>query len=81
MKSADDENEKQKEKYAKENHSEIERRRRSKMNDFIEQLANLIPSCNHPTNRPDKLSILKFAATHCEKMTGARNHEVGHFID
>lgn len=52
--------------FAKENHSEIERRRRSKMNQFIDQLANLIPDCNNPSNKPDKLSILKFAATHCE---------------
>ena len=36
------------------------------MNQFIDQLANLIPDCNNPSNKPDKLSILKFAATHCE---------------
>lgn len=46
------------------------------MNQFIDQLANLIPDCNNPSNKPDKLSILKFAATHCEskKQEGARNH-------
>jgi len=51
--------------FAKENHSEIERRRRTKMTTFINELADLIPSCNQQT-KPDKLSILRYAADHCQ---------------
>jgi len=67
-----DPNEREKERFAKENHSEIERRRRNKMTTFINELADLIPSCNQ--QKPDKLSILRFAAAHCKGMNGARNH-------
>ena len=35
-----------KERLAKENHSDIERRRRNKMTQFINELAELIPACN-----------------------------------
>lgn len=68
-----DNSEKEKERFAKENHSEIERRRRTKMTTFINELADLIPSCNQQ-NKPDKLSILRYAANHCKNIEGARNH-------
>ena len=34
------------------------------MTTFINELADLIPSCNQ--QKPDKLSILRFAAAHCK---------------
>jgi len=46
------------------------------MNQFIDQLANLIPDCNNPSNKPDKLSILKFAATHCESKKESLSGEI-----
>jgi hypothetical protein len=45
-----------KERLAKENHSDIERRRRNKMTQFINELAELIPACNSQVS-----SILFFA--------------------
>ena len=39
-----------KERLAKENHSDIERRRRNKMTQFINELAELIPACNSQVN-------------------------------
>lgn len=45
------------------------------MTTFINELADLIPNCNQQT-RPDKLSILRYAATHCKDIKDARNHGI-----
>ncbi|CAG5090700.1 Oidioi.mRNA.OKI2018_I69.PAR.g12691.t1.cds [Oikopleura dioica] len=71
-----------KERLAKENHSDIERRRRNKMTQFINELAELIPACNsQPTQtKPDKLSILKWAADHAEQLPGAFNRAYPYLV-
>lgn len=55
-----------KERLAKENHSDIERRRRNKMTQFINELAELIPACNSQVS-----SILFFCI--CKSIYSLRN--------
>ena len=43
------------------NHSEIEKRRRRKINKFIDELAELVPICNSSNRKPDKITVLKMA--------------------
>lgn len=71
-----------KERLAKENHSDIERRRRNKMTQFINELAELIPACNSQPaqSKPDKLSILKWAADHAEQLPGAFNRACPYLV-
>ena len=54
----------------RENHSEIERRRRNKMNAYISELSDMVPSCNGLPKKPDKLTILKMAVTYIKSLRG-----------
>ena len=61
---------KEKEKQARENHCEIERRRRVKMAAYFNELCVMVPTCNTLQRKPDKLTILRMASSHMRNLRG-----------
>ncbi|XP_022920036.1 aryl hydrocarbon receptor nuclear translocator homolog [Onthophagus taurus] len=63
---------------SKENHCEIERRRRNKMTAYLSELSDMVPTCNTLARKPDKLTILRMAVAHIKNLRsggGTRNPE------
>ena len=56
--------------FYRESHCEIERRRRSKMGTYVNELCDMVPACSTLARKPDKLTILRLAVAHMKALQG-----------
>jgi len=54
-------------------HRQIEKKRRNKINDMINEIASLVPMCQNVSHRLDKLSVLELAVQHMRMVTNSNS--------